>query len=204
MALCSALVLAGCAGESVWAPDEMVERVTYRHDAPPKLTLFTMINNNSNAGAHTSLMVNASQRVIFDPAGSFKHPMVAERNDVILGANPALVDVYTRYHARESFRVRVQTVDVTPQMAEGIMRAVMEYGAVPQAQCALSTSTILSRFFPGQISRGWSPNRLADQFQQLPGATGRVLREYDSDDNSRVLEDWDPDRAARDAIALAQ
>ncbi len=194
MALCSALLLAGCAAESTWAPDELVERMTYRHDGPPQLTLFTMINNNSGAGAHTSLMVNASQRVIFDPAGSFRHPSMAIRNDVIFGADPGLVDFYTRYHARESYRVRIQTVDVSPEVAEAILRAVMENGAVPSAQCALSTSTILMRFFPGQISRGWFPNRLAEQFQQLPGATSRVLREYDSDDNSRVLEEWDSDR----------
>jgi len=202
-ALCSVLMLAGCAGESVWAPDEMIKRVTYRHDGPPKLTLFTMINNNNNSGAHTSLMVNASQRVIFDPAGSFKHPSVAERNDVIFGANPHLVESYTRYHARETFRVRVQSVPVSAEVAEGIMLAMKEYGAVPPAQCALSTSTILARFFPGQISRGWYPNRLAEQFAQLPGATDRVLREYDSDDNSKVLEDWDPNRAAQEAMAQA-
>lgn len=201
--LCGLFLLAGCAGESVWAPDEMVRGVTYRHDGPTDLTLFTMINNNSGAGAHTSMMVNASQRVIFDPAGSFKHESVAERNDVIFGANPFLVDSYTRYHARETFRVRVQTVPVSAEVAEGIMRAMMEYGAVPAAHCALSTSTILAEFFPGQISRVWYPNRLADQFQQLPGVTERVLREYDSDDNSTVLEDWDPERDAREA-ALTQ
>jgi len=195
IAACLGLVmLAGCAAESVWAPDEMIERLRYRHDGPPRITLFTMINNNSGSGAHTSLMINASQRVIFDPAGSFKHETVPERNDVIFGVTPGLADGYTRYHARESYRVRVQELDVSPQMAEQIMRAVISNGPVPSAQCALSTSTILAQFFPGQIERGWFPKRLSEQFEQIPGVRTRELREYDSDDNSKVLEDWDPQR----------
>ena len=148
LAFVGLFLLAGCAAESVWAPDEMVERAIYRHDGPPQITLFTMINNNTGAGAHTSLKVNGSQRVIFDPAGSFKHGSIAERNDVIFGVTPALADGYTRYHARESFHVRVQTLDVSPQQAEGILQAVMTNGAVPPAQCALSTSTISGSVFP--------------------------------------------------------
>ena len=198
LAFISVLMLAGCAAESVWAPDEMVERLTYRHEGPPRITLFTMINNNSGAGAHTSLMVNGSQRVIFDPAGSFKHPTVPERNDVIFGVTPGLADGYTRYHARETFHVRVQTLDVSPEVAEGILRAVMSYGAVPSAQCALSTSTILAEFFPGQIKRGWYPKKLSEDFERISGVRRRTLREYDSDDNSRVLEEWDPERLAKE------
>lgn len=197
--VCAAFMLAGCASESIWASDEFVQSKIYHHDGPPRLTLFTMINNNTGAGAHTSLMINASQRVIFDPAGTFKHETIPERNDVIFGANPAVVDVYTRYHARETFHVRVQTLDVSPQLAEGIMRAAMNYGAVPSAQCSLSTSAILSEFFPAQIKRGWYPKKLADQFQTIPGVTSRTLREYDSDDNSKVLEDWDPNRLKQEA-----
>lgn len=198
---CTMLLLAGCGAEEVWAPDAVVQQAAYRHDGPTRLTLFTMINNSSGAGAHTSLMVNASQRVIFDPAGSFAHPKIPERNDVVFGVTPAVADGYTRYHARETFHVKVQEVDVSPEVAEGVMRAVMSYGPVPDAQCALSTSTVLSQFFPGQISRGWYPKKLADQFDQLSGVQTRTLREYDSDDNSRVLADWDPERLAQEKAA---
>ena len=47
LALAASLTLAGCAAESVWAPDEEVARAAYRHDGPPRLTLYTMINNNN-------------------------------------------------------------------------------------------------------------------------------------------------------------
>ncbi|WP_371931018.1 hypothetical protein [Roseovarius sp. MMSF_3281] len=192
--------LSGCAGESVWAPDEEVTRAAYDHDGPPRLTLYTMLNNSTGAGAHTALMVNGSQRVIFDPAGSFnKSNVLPERNDVLFGITPQVEDVYTRYHARETFRVKVQKLDVSPEVARRTEQAVMNYGAVPQAMCANSTSDILAGIFPGQVTKTWSPRKLSEQFAQLPGTTERVLREYDSDDNSKVLDDWDPERVARAA-----
>jgi hypothetical protein len=159
-----------------------------------------MLNNNSGAGAHTALMVNGSQRVIFDPAGSFnKSSVLPERNDVLFGITPSVEDVYTRYHARETFRVKVQKLDVSPEVARMTEQAIMAYGPVPQAMCANSTSDILTKVFPGRIDQTWSPRKLADEFGQLAGVSERVLREYDSDDNSKVLDDWDPQRVARAA-----
>ncbi|WP_339856122.1 hypothetical protein [Roseovarius nubinhibens] len=191
-ALCAMLALGGCAGERVWAPDEAVKAAAYRHDGPPRLTLFTMLNNKTGAGAHTSLMVNGSQRIIFDPAGSFGHETIPERNDVLFGATPPVVDVYTRYHARETYHVKIQELDVSPAVAQKAMALVQGYGAVPSAQCARSTSSVLAELFPGQIAPTWYPKQLADQFGQLSGVREQVLHEYDSDDNSKVLAAWDP------------
>jgi hypothetical protein len=198
-AICACVTLAGCVGQEVWAPDEAVAKAAYRHDGPPRLTLYTMINNRTGAGAHTSLMINGSQRVIFDPAGSFKHETLPERNDVVYGITPPVEDVYTRYHARETYHVRVQNLDVPAETAEQVFRLAQSYGAVPPAQCARSTSTILAQVYPGTVRPTWSPVRLADDFAALPGVTERRLREYDSDDNSKVLDDWDPDRVAQAA-----
>ncbi len=199
MAVCAALALAGCVGQEVWAPDEAVAKAAYRHDGPPRLTLFTMINNRSGAGAHTSLMINGAQRVIFDPAGSFGHETLPERNDVVYGITPPVADVYTRYHARETYHVRVQKLDVPRDTANRVFRLAQSYGAVPPAQCARATSAILAQVFPGAVTPTWSPNRLAEDFATLPGVTERRLREYDSDDNSKVLDDWNPQRVAQEA-----
>ncbi|PVA09683.1 hypothetical protein DC366_13150 [Pelagivirga sediminicola] len=193
LALIGVLGLAGCAAPpGVWASDEDVARAAYRHDGPPRLTLFTMLNNNSGAGAHTSLMINGSQRVIWDPAGSFKHETIPERNDVIYGVTPMVADVYTRFHARKTFHVQIQELDVTPEIAERAMQLAGAYGPVPQAQCSRSTSSILAQLFPGKISQTWLPKTLAAEFGALPGVREQVLYEYDSDDNSKVLADWDP------------
>lgn len=203
LALCAVLALAGCAGQRVWAPDEAVAKSTYRHEGPTRLTLFTMINNRTGAGAHTSLMINGSQRVIFDPAGSFKHKSLPERNDVVFGITPHVADVYTRYHARKTYHVKVQELDVSPQVAEAALRAVMSNGAVPSAMCARSTSSILASL-PGfeRIQTTWFPVKLADAFGEIPGVREQELYEYDSDDNSKVLREWNPDEVARDAIII--
>lgn len=200
LAFCAAIGLSGCAGQKVWAPDEAVSKATYRHDGPTRLTLFTMINNRTGAGAHTSLMINGSQRVIFDPAGSFKHETLPERNDVVFGITPPVADVYTRYHARKTYHVKVQELDVSPAVAEAAMRAVMSYGAVPSAMCARSTSTVLAGL-PGfgHIQTTWYPVKLADQFGKIPGVREQELYEYDSDDNSKVLREWNPNTVARAA-----
>ena len=62
------LPLAACGAKSIIAPEAEVQRAIYRDDSPPSLTLYTMINNRNGEGGHSALMVNGSQRVLFDPA----------------------------------------------------------------------------------------------------------------------------------------
>lgn len=196
LALAASITLSGCAAESVWAPDEEVSRAAYRHDGPARLTVYTMINNSSGSGAHTSLMINGSQRVIFDPAGSFnKGKHLPERNDVLFGITPAVEDVYTRYHARKTFRVQIQRLDVSPELAERAIQLAMAAGPVPQAQCSLAASQILNDLFPSQVRSSWLPRKTADAFGKIPGVSEETLYEYDGDDNSNVLAAWDPARA---------
>ena len=62
------LALTGCIKEtSHYASDKMVRDVAYVHAVPPRIFLYTLVNNDSGAGAHSVLVINASQRVIFDP-----------------------------------------------------------------------------------------------------------------------------------------
>jgi hypothetical protein len=208
LALAVMLGLAACAPvpepSQTFSDAELREQI-YRHDGPPALTLFTMVNNSNGSGAHTSLMVNGSQRVIFDPAGSFRHPRIATKNDVVFGVTPVMEDTYTRFHARETFHVIVQHVEVPPQVAEDVLRRVLATGPVPRAQCALSTSELL-RDVPGlngAIRSTWFPNQLAEQFGQLPGATTQRLYEYDDPDRFKALESFDPDRVKASQAAAA-
>lgn len=175
-----ALALSACSKPAKWSSDEELARVQYRAAGPAKLTLFTMINNRSGAGAHSALMINASQRVIWDPAGTFHHPAIPERHDVLFGINPQVADVYTRYHARQTFHVVVQELEVSPEVAETALGLVKGHGNVADAQCALTTSRILQQL-PGfeSIKVGWYPKALAEQFAAFEGVTERRLYEYD-------------------------
>jgi len=187
-------------------PDAELRAKVYRHDGPPALTLYTMVSNANGSGAHTSLMVNGSQRVIFDPAGSFRHPRIATKNDVVFGVTPVIEDTYTRFHARETFHVIVQHVEVSPEVAEDVLARVLAQGPIPRAQCAHSTADIL-RDVPGlngAFSSTWFPKQLADQFGQLPGATTQRLYEYDDADRFKALDVFDPERVKAQQAQQAQ
>jgi hypothetical protein len=205
LALLAATSLAGCTAQSVWAPDDVVARATYRHAGPPALTLYTMVNNRTGAGAHTSLMINASQRVIFDPAGTVKHTSIPERNDVLYGITPEIKEFYARAHARKTYHVEIQRIEVSAEVAEMAFQMVKANGAVPSAKCALTTSTILSRL-PGfeSISPGWYPNKLADQFARLPGVVETSLFENDDEDKAVAIAIYDAKINARDQVIAAE
>lgn len=188
LAFLALLTLAACGAEPVWAPEERVQAARYVHDGPNAITLFTVINNRSGAGAHSGLMINDSERIMFDPAGTWNHPAIPERNDVHYGITPRIVNFYIDYHARETFRVVEQTVIVSPGVADLVARRAKEYGAVPKAQCARSISAILAGV-PGfeTIRSTWYPNQLMEDFGRIPGVTTRVIRDEDADKNHGVL-----------------
>jgi hypothetical protein len=188
LCLAGLFMLAACTAQPVWAPDDVVSRARYVAEGPASITLFTVLNNTSNAGEHSALMINGSQRVMFDPAGTWRHPMLPERNDVHFGMSPKMVDFYIDYHARENFRVVEQTLIVSPEVAELALQRVLAYGAVPKAQCARATSTIL-RGLPGfdTIPATFGPKRVMRAFGELPGVTERVILDTDANQNHGVL-----------------
>ncbi len=187
-ALMVVLGLAACGAEPVYAPDHEVSKYAYSHPGPAKLTLLTVVNKRSGSGAHTALMVNGAQRVIWDPAGTWWNPWAPERNDLHYGMTPQMFDNYVDYHTRETFDTIIQEVDVSPQVAAIAIREMQNYGAVPKAACALSTSQILSRL-PGfeSFRTGYFPNALSDQFAKIPGVVTRIDTDNDADDNSSKL-----------------
>lgn len=177
------LALAACGAETVWAPDARIEAVTYHHPGPSRLTLFTMKNVGTDNGAHTSLMINASQRVIWDPAGSFKHSSIPERNDVIYGITPRVAQYYRSFHSRETYYTLIQEIDVSPAVAEQALRLVMANGPASKSTCTRTTSSIL-RQLPGfeSLRVVLFPNALSDQFGRIPGVRSSEYRENDSGD----------------------
>ncbi len=139
------LAVAGCAEKAPFADDATINAVRYRDPSNPSMTLYTMINNRTGGGAHTSLMINASERVIFDPAGSFYADIVPERNDVLFGITPRVEEAYRGAHARETFHVVRQTVALSPEQAETAYRLALANGPVAGAFCANATSKLIAR-----------------------------------------------------------
>jgi len=179
-----AVTVAGCTGSQRPQADqaEIVAR-SYRDPGPSTLTLYTMINTRTGSGAHTSLMIGGSERVIFDPAGSFRADVVPIRDDVLYGITPAVERAYRSSHARESHYARIQTIEVTPQQAEIALQLAKQSGPVAGAFCANSTANLLKQV-PGfeQIDVTFYPVKLSEQFGQIPGVVTSEYRENDDAD----------------------
>ncbi len=188
--LSAAAGLAGC-GNIPSGPNATVEaatRAAYAHDGPPALTLYTMISNRSNAGAHTSLMINASQRVVFDPAGSVRFAAVPEINDVLYGITPPLAEAFASAHARVTYHVRIQTLEVPADVAEKALQLAQQSGPVSKGGCTSSTVGILRQLqgFEG-LKPTMFPNKLAEQFARYPLVEDRRLFEDDEDDKAIAI-----------------
>lgn len=183
------LALAACGAEEIWAPDSLMQERRYVHGGQPSLTLYTVRNVGSDNGAHSGLLVNASQRVMFDPAGTFKHPKIPERNDVLFGMSPRALEVYINYHTRVTYYTNAQTVAVSAGVAERVLQDVTSYGAVPKSMCTRSISTILGRT-PGfeSIRTVWFPDKLEESFAKIPGVKMERYVDDDSDNNAIVLQ----------------
>lgn len=182
LALCAAL--AGCAApQRPDADPDTIARVAYRDAGNPSMSLVTVVNNRTGQGGHTALMVNASERVIFDPAGSFYADVVPERQDVLYGISPSVFRAYRSAHARSTFHVVTQTVELTPAQAQTAYQLVTTNGRVPGAFCANATSSIL-RQIPGfeGIDVTYYSVKLQEQFAQVPGVVTDKYYEDDSDD----------------------
>lgn len=186
-------ILAGCAAPSVRAPDAAVARAAYRHPGPTALTLFTTRNVGTGNGAHSGLMVDASQRVLFDPAGSFAHETLPERDDVIYGMTPRMVEYYTGYHARTSYYVVEQRVEVAPEVAERAKALAEANGPVMPAMCSRAVTNLLRQLPELGVSfrMTWFPDSLEDQFARVPGVVTTEHRDDDSDDLAEARAEID-------------
>ncbi len=184
MACLLAALVAGCAGSQRPQADQAeIAARSYRDPGPSTLTLYTMINTRTGSGAHTSLMIGASERVIFDPAGSFRADVVPIRDDVLYGITPNVERAYRSSHARETHFARIQTIEVTPQQAEIALQLAKQSGPVAGAYCTNSTARLLQQV-PGfeEIDVTFYPVKLSEQFGQLPGVVTTEYRENDDAD----------------------
>jgi hypothetical protein len=188
LSLVAVLGLAACGAQSVWAPEDQVQAARYVAGAPTYITLYTVVNKSSGSGAHSAILVNGSERVIFDPAGTWHHPRLPERNDVHFGMTDKALAFYIDYHARKTYDVIEQKILVSPEVAELVLAKVKAYGAVPKAMCTNATSSIL-RSIPGfdSLPSTWYPKKLSTAFGALPGVSSRLITDDDDDSNHGVL-----------------
>lgn len=187
--LLAALLFLSACGQRIWASDEAVQSARYQHGGQAELTLVTIMNYTSGRGDHSALFINGSERVIFDPAGSWKLDTIPERNDVHFGMTPAAGASFYISHVRASHYAVVQRLVVPLAVAEQAKALALQAGPVPPARCAAATSALL-RQLPGFGSIGGTffPQVLMRDFAQLPGVQTYELHYNDPDIETKMRD----------------
>jgi hypothetical protein len=193
--LCALIVSAGLSGcaamfedKTPQASDADMAALSHVSSEPPSLTLVTSISNRDNSGAHSALIINGPERAVFNPAGTWRHPLAPEQGDFHRNFSPGMEQWFFDYHARETFRIRAQTVEVPMEVAAQALEAARNWGSVPPAQCTRAITLILNDL-PGFEDFGvtWWPLRASDTFAELPAVT-TVLYTDDSPDDWSDLD----------------
>lgn len=181
-------MVSACADPAIIAPEEEVQRYRYVSNEPPYIALVTNVNTRSGSGDHSALIINGSQRVVFNPAGSWLHPKAPERKDVHYGFSKGMREWFIDYHARETYRVEIQRIYVSREAADIAIAAAEREGPVGPARCTLSITDVL-RQTPGfeDFPRKILPNRAKQAFAKYPGVTTEIFYD-DSPGNRSDLE----------------
>lgn len=185
-------LIAACAGgPRVTAPPEVVARATYVNGGPAEITLLTVVNNRTGAGDHSALVIAGSQRVLYDPAGSFAHPRTPRSGDVLYGLSPALETIYLGYHARETHHVISQTIPVDRATADAAIATAERLPTAGPGFCAVRTAAVL-RSLPGLegLPSTFFPRRLSES---LAAATGTPVRQIFVEDIPPAARTRGPD-----------
>lgn len=182
-AVAAAAVLAGCAESIVDSPEE-VAAARYVSDEAPYISLMTMANVSNDRGAHSAILVNGSQVALYDPAGTFGHHTIPERNDVLYGITDRHKQAYEWYHARESTYVVEQKVAVSRALADAVIARMEAEGPSPKMQCGIHSGRILQSFpeFAHVPVSIW-PGDLMKAFAQVPGVETRRIYQDDVGQN---------------------
>ena len=176
-------MLAACA-ERVYAPDDAVARARYVSSEAPYISLLTMVERDDDEGAHSALLVNGSQVALYDPAGTFKHPDLPERNDVFYGITPRWKEVYEWYHARDTTYVVEHRLEVSRAVADQMIARMEAQGPSPKMFCGINTSEVLRSFdIFSHVPSTFYPDKIMNAFASTPGVTERRVYQEDSGQN---------------------
>lgn len=180
--LFAALFLTACAygTEDKFASDTHVAQYRYQSNEAPSLSLITMVNNKNGRGGHSSLLINGSERGMYDPAGRWWHSSAPERHDFVTGMSPRILQHYKSWHARKTHHVVTQTIQVSPEVAELALAAARRQGRALDATCSINTIEILNQL-PGfeDLQSTYFPEKLMQRFGQIPGVKTEKLYEED-------------------------
>ncbi len=175
LAMALVALLSACGSGRPVANDLQISQVRYQDPNPPAITLITSINSETGSGAHSALLIDASQRVIFDPAGNFRSAEVPQQGDVLYGLRPAALRAYLEFQSSKGYHVVAERAAVSPGVAERALQLARTNGAAMQGLCTDNVSSLV-RKLPGFESLNVTlfPVTFMNEFARLPGVTRGV------------------------------
>ena len=146
-----------------------------------------MVNTRSGGGEHSALLINGSQQVIYDPAGTFRHSELPRRDDMVYGITPRFADYYNSYHARFGYFVQVQTLDISRAQADQMISSAQARGHVGKLFCASAVSDVLNDYpqFSG-IRNTLFPGAIMKRVAQIDAVNTVIVSENDIGQNYRT------------------
>jgi hypothetical protein len=179
LAVVAALLVAGCSVYTPAAPEE-IARARHVEGEPYSVTLISMVSTRSGRSAHSALLINGSQQVLYDPAGTFTHPDLPRRGDIHYGVTPRYLDYYERYHARFSHYVQSQTIYVSRAAADQVLANAEARGPTPKMLCNTSIAAVLKPVPPFDgVRMSIFPEAAREDFARIPGVEDSFV--YDDD-----------------------
>jgi hypothetical protein len=184
LAALAALLAAGCEMYQPATPDD-VARARYASPEPPSVTLLSMVNTGTGRSAHAALLINGSQQVLYDPAGTFTHPALPRRDDIHYGMTPRYVDYYERYHARFDHFVQAQRVYVDRATADQVLANAQAEGKQLKMECGLAVADVLQPVPPFQeVHKSFFPEVVRRDFAHIAGVENHYVYETDVGKNN--------------------
>lgn len=187
ISIISLVVLMACEGSERNAPiasSMEIQAAAYVSPLPNSITLLTMVKASGDFGEHSGILINASQQVLYDPAGTFRHSTSPNARDVNYGMHPAMVEYYKSYHARYGYYVVAQEIQVSPEIAELVFQRAIAQGETAKLRCGIAVSSVLNGLpmFAG-IPTTYYPGKIMDSFAEVPNVSTTYVYEDDDGQN---------------------
>ncbi len=183
--------VAGCGRPSYRrATAEEVSRSFYSHDGPIELSLLSAVATLGNSSEHSALLINGSQRVIYDPAGTYdpaKEPswyVHPRKYDIHYGVNDLALRQYIVSHARIGYFVEQLSRRITLEQADRAIELCEERGETNFSLCAVSCSWVLQRLDGFEtVKTSLFPQKIREDFMNLSDVSRTRYYQQDSEKN---------------------
>ncbi len=178
-------LLAACTGSTDLPPADQVAKRSFVSGQPSSVTLVTMKATRNGRGEHSALLIDGSERVLYDPAGSFSLPKyVHEHRDVHYGVTDEVMEIYNYYHARKTHFVEMLELPVSREMADLLISRADAEGPQPKMYCARAVGRVLKPVGPfGDVPITFFPEPVHEAFAKIPGVKRTEIREGDVGQN---------------------